>query len=416
MELFFLLLILLVVTRVFGEVAERIGQPSLIGELVSGVLLGAVFANELGGEMLGALDELKSSHVFKALTDLGMFFIMLFAGIEMQPKRMAVHSKSALLTAIGGMIVPTAMGFALGWHILPESDLKFVQSVFLGIALAVTAVPATVRILIDLNLLQSRIGQVVVSAAVFDDILSLLLLAWLTGLLATGVGTGAGDIALIAAKVGMFFAIVLPVGHFLFPVLGRLAQRVRVKEIDFSVLLIIALAFGLLAHVLGLHLIIGAFTAGVFFGPGVVNQKTYDSVQSKVSGVTFGFLAPLFFASIGFELDISALGQAPLFVIALIFVAFLGKLIGAGAGAWISGLSRQESIAVGVGMSARGAVELVIAGIALDAGLFAVQVENSKISDSLFSSIVIMAVVTTLMVPVILKILARRGHLNTGPD
>ncbi|MCK5444939.1 MAG: cation:proton antiporter [Rhodospirillaceae bacterium] len=403
MELFFLILVLLVATRLFGEVAERMGQPALIGELISGVLLGALFVQELGGGALEVLHELQESRVFKALTELGMFFIMLYAGIEMHPKEMATHSRSAVITAMGGMIVPIALGFWLGWHVLPEGEARFAQSVFIGIALAVTAVPATVRILIDLDLLQKRIGQVIVAAAVFDDILSLVLLAWLTGLIGAGTGVGVVDIAVIAGKVMVFFAIVVPVGRFIFPLVGKHMKEVRVKEIDFSVMVIIAIAFGLLAHVLGLHLIIGAFAAGVFFGPGGVGKRHYDSVRSKVSGVTFGFFAPMFFASIGFELDLSAVRDAPFFVLAIIAVAFAGKLIGAGAGALISGLSRRESFAVGVGMSARGAVELVIAGIALDAGLFDMHGADHRIADSLFSSIVIMAVVTTLMVPVLLK-------------
>ena len=403
MELFFLILVLLVATRLFGELAERLGQPSLIGELVSGVLLGAIFVQGLGGGMLEVLHELQESHVFQALTELGMFFIMLYAGIEMHPKEVAVHSKSAIMTAVGGMIVPIVLGIALGWYMLPEGEAKLAQSIFIGIALAVTAVPATVRILIDLNLLKKKIGQVIVAAAVFDDILSLVLLAWLTGLLGADAGLSVAGIAVIAGKVMLFFVVVVPMGHFLFPMIGKHLTKVHVKEFDFSVIVIIAIAFGLLAHLLGLHLIIGAFTAGVFFGPSVVGEKTYENVRSKVSGVTFGFFAPLFFASIGFDLDLSAVIKAPMFVLALIIVAFIGKLAGAGTGALLSGLGKRESFAVGVGMSARGAVELVIAGIALDAGLFDVSSGESEVSESLFSSIVIMAVVTTLMVPVLLK-------------
>lgn len=403
MELFFLILVLLVTTRLFGELAERVGQPALIGELVSGVLLGAIFIQELGGGMLESLHELQESRVFQALTDLGMFFIMLFAGIEMHPKEVAVHSKSAIMTAVGGMIVPIALGFALGWYALPEGEGKFAQSIFIGIALSVTAVPATVRILIDLDLLRKRIGQVVVSAAVFDDILSLVLLAWLTGMIGAGADLNMSGIALIAGKVMLYFVVVIPIGIFLFPVLTKHLKKVHVKEIDFSVMVIIAIAFGLLAHALGLHLIIGAFTAGIFFGPGVVGKKNYESVRSKVSGVTFGFFAPLFFASIGFELDLKAVTEVPLFVLTLIAVAFIGKLSGAGAGAFLSGLSKRESLAIGIGMSARGAVELVIAGIALDAGLFDIASGASLIPENLFSSIVIMAVATTLLVPVLLK-------------
>jgi Kef-type K+ transport system membrane component KefB len=300
------------------------------------------------------------------------------------------------------MALPLALGVGLAWYYFPASESLFAQSVFLGTALAITAVPATVRILIDLGKLNSASGQIIVSAAVFDDILSLVLLAWLTALMESEPGV-AFEFGPILLKVIAFFAITTLIGVFIFPIGGRLLNRIRQKEFEFSALLVGALAFSVLAELLELHFIVGAFMAGLFFGRKTIGDHAYEDVRNKTSAMTFGFLAPIFFASVGLNLDFAALLQIPTFVILLLIAAFIGKFVGAGVAARLAGLSGRESAAVGVGMSARGAVELVIADIALEAGLFDSMGEPSPIIDNLFSAVVIMAVVTTLATPILLK-------------
>ncbi|MBT4219415.1 MAG: cation:proton antiporter [Rhodospirillaceae bacterium] len=401
MDLFYVLLILLVVTRAFGELAARVGQPALVGELVSGVVLGTFIAQH--SDMVPTLAALESSEVFKAITDLGMFFLMLYAGIEMQPNKILQHSKTSAVVALGGMALPLLMGVVLGYLYLPESYFLTTQALFIGVALAITAVPAPVKILIDLNKLNSESGQVIVSAAVIDDVLSLLLLAWLTALVSVGESQEALEIGVIAIKIALFFAITIIVGFFVFPFGGKFLIKLKEKELDFSAMLIAALAFAVLAEMLHLHFILGSFVAGVFFGRKTVDSKTYESVRSKVSGMTFGFLAPIFFASIGLNLNIAVFGEIPMFLLVLVVVAFIGKFIGAGVSALAVGMPRKEAAAVGVGMSARGAVELVIADIALEAGIFTVPDIQSAILDNLFSAVVVMAIVTTVATPVLLK-------------
>lgn len=405
MEMFFILLLLLVITRAFGEGAIWIGQPALIGEIIAGVILGAVAVQFQSVEH--PLADLTHNEVFQALTDLGMFFIMLYAGLEMQPHKILQHTKSASVVAVGGMALPLVLGVWLGWYYLPESNAKLAQVLLLGTAMSITAVPATVRILMDLNKLDSFAGQVIVSAAVIDDILSLLLLAVLMALVSGNSTPMAAELALLGGKVLLFFAITLPVGYYVFPWGGRFFDRIKSKELDFSALLVAGLAFSVLAELLALHFILGAFVAGVFFGRNTIDSISYEAVRSRVSGMTFGFLAPVFFASVGLNLDLDALWLVPGFLVLMVVIAFLGKFLGAGLAAWAFGLSRSESAAVGIGMSARGAVELVIAGIALKAGLFATP-EGDPIVANLFSALVIMAVVTTLLAPVLLKRLAAR--------
>ena len=407
MDLFFVLLILLVVTRAFGELAERVGQPALVGELISGILLGATLAY-CGGSLVccGAespdMSGLENNTVFRAITDLGMFLIMLFAGIEMQPHKILRYSGPSFLVAVGGMVLPLALGFGLGWMFLPETPLRFAQAAFIGTALAITAVPATVKILIDLGKLDSPSGQIIVSAAAFDDVLSLLLLAWLTGVMGGGGEIGFGDLGLLTGKVVLFFAITVSIGTFLFPRFGQLIKNGKEKELELSSLLIAAFGFAVLAEALDLHFILGAFVAGIFFGRRTIDAQTYEDVRSKVSGMTFGFLAPVFFASVGLHLTFGVFTEVPVFLVLLLVAAFAGKLFGAGAMAALFGMSRGESMAIGVGMSARGAVELVIADIALEAGLFA-HAGGDPILSNMFSAVVVMAIVTTLVTPVLLK-------------
>ena len=410
MDILYLILVLLVVTRVFAELAERLTLPAIVGELIAGVALG-MFLRHFG-ESWPLLWHATQGEVYDSMVSLGMFFVMLLAGIRMEPLDFARTSKSAVIVALGGMVVPVAAGLLLGAIVLPESPLKDLQSLFLGVALAITAVPVAVRIFMELGELDTRVGKTVIAAALWDDLLSLFLLALLIAAIA---GDGFAGFSTVSAlflfgKILLFFAVTIPVGFFIFPFLGRYFRYLRFPEVDFSMLLIGALAYAYLADRLGMHFIIGAFLAGMFFHPKVVDQKVYDRVEQQMSGITRGFLAPIFFVSVGLHLDFTALTAAPVFVTALILIALLSKLIGAGVPAYWVGLSKQEALMVGTGMSARGAVELIVAGVALQSGLFLQPSPPPPIVDSLYSSIVIMALVTTVLTPLMLRLLIRRNH------
>jgi len=402
MEILIVLLILLAVTRIFGELAERVGQPALVGELIAGILLGLIV--HAYPETFPAFSELGEDPAFVAITDLGVFFLMLLAGIEMKPGQLTEGSGRSLQVAIGGMLLPLAIGMGFGWIVIPESPYRFAQILFLGTALAITAVPVAVKILMDLGSLDSRAGQTIVAAAIVDDILSLILLAVLTTFIREGEMPGVGSILLVAGRVGLFFAITIPLGWFVFPRIGRWIKAMRAPEFELTVLLVAAMGFALLAEALHMHFIMGAFVAGVFFGRRTVDKEVYERVNKQVSGITTGFLAPIFFASIGLHLDLSAITTAPVFLVALLVLAFGGKLLGAALPSRAAGLSWRESWAVGSGMSGRGAVELIIAGIALEAGLFAHPDPPGPIVKSLFASVVLMAILTTAATPILLRL------------
>ena len=404
MEIFYVLLILLVVTRAFGEIAVRLGQPALVGELLAGIALGA--AIRFSPSSFPVMHAVPENEVFTAITDLGIFFLMLMTGLEMHPKEVAEKSKGAMLIALGGLIIPLLAGFSLGWLFLPQSNVRLAQVLFIGTALAITAVPVAAKVLMDLGKLRSTAGKMIVSAAIVDDILGLLLLAVLTAMIRTGEMPDISGLLWLAGQILLFMVIVTAIGLYILPRLERVFHHSMSEEFEFSILLVVAFGFALLAETLQMHFILGAFAAGLFFTKRTMDTDVFEGVQSRISGITTGFLAPVFFASIGLHLDVAAFTSIPLFLAVLIVSAVLCKLIGAGLPAYWIGLSGKDSLIVGIGMSGRGAVELIIADIALRAGLFSHPDPTPAIVANLFSAIVIMAVVTTLMTPIGLRLIA----------
>jgi Kef-type K+ transport system membrane component KefB len=411
METLWIILVLLVATRLCGAIASQIKQPVLVGEIIAGVGIGLIVGvSEVDIPMLNLSD----NHHFMALSDLGIFFIMLLGGVEMRPRELVESRFASVVVATSAMALPLGGGFALAWFWLPETGLRFAQSLFVGTALAITAVPVTIKVLMDMQLLRSGIGKLIVSAAVFDDLLSLILLSVLVAILNTGSLPGGSELLMIFVRVLFFLGVVWFLGKFVMPSIGRFVANLGVEEMEFSFLLVTGVIFSILAELLGLHFILGAFAAGLFFGQQTISQEVYDDLRRKLAAITTGFLAPIFFASIGLELNLDAVVEVPLFLSILIVIAFLGKLVGAAIPAMLLGISPRDAWAVGTAMSARGAVELIIAGIALRAGLFELGVGTSPIVDNLFSSVVIVAIVTTLVAPIGLRIiLSARARENT---
>ncbi|MEZ5489270.1 MAG: cation:proton antiporter [Gammaproteobacteria bacterium] len=400
METLWIVLILLIATRVCGSVASRFGQPVLVGELLAGIVLGIV-AGQLDRQIFSF--ELSSDHHLMALSDLGIFFLMLLGGFELRPRDLVESSYRGLIIAVTAMLVPWLSGFYVGWLWLPESDLRFAQSLFVGTALAITAVPVTIRMFMDIGMLQSNIGKLVVSAAVFDDFLSLILLSILVAIINTGQLPDYSILSLILLKVLLFLVVTFLLGKYLMPLLARYAASIKVEEMIFSFLLLAGAVFAVLAEFLGLHFILGAFAAGLFFGKHTISKKVYKDLHRKLSAITTGFLAPIFFASIGIELNLSALIEIPVFLVLLLSLAFLGKLLGAAIPARLLGFRSRDGWAIGLGMNARGAVGLIIAGIALDSGLFITKGVPSPVVENLFSAIVIVVILTTIVAPIGVK-------------
>ena len=413
MEILFQILVVLVLARLFGEVAERLGQSSSVGELLAGIVLA------LAGLTLASLTPwlagLPDNAVLGHLSNLGIFFLVLMAGIEMEPKEIAETSKGAFLVALGGMLVPLAAGCAVGWLVVPDNPLKVPQVLVVGVAMSITAIPATVKVLSEFGLLHSKLGETVVAAAVFDDVFGLFLLAIVTAVVQTGNLPDLGTALWLIGKIALFFAITMALGVHIYPRVSRGLNQMQADALELSALVIAALAYGLLAELLGMHWILGAFMAGLYFEGARVGDAVYRDIKLTVAAITGGVLGPFFFVSIGLSVDLDAVAAVPAIVGTLIVLAFAGKTLGAGLSARLAGLPWPAALAVGVGMTSRGAVELVVLRVAQEAGVFAVGEGDSAVARYLFSALVIMALANTFLMPVALRaVLRRQGPKGPG--
>ena len=350
-EVVLFLFIMLVTTRALGEGTERIGLPASVGEVLAGVAL-AVLISRLGSLSPG-LAAVADGPEIKLVATIGIFALMLLAGIEMRPTEIAANSRGAFFVAFGGMIVPLLAGVALAWAFIPDSPQKSIQALFVGVALSTTAVPAVTRVLMELNLLHTRLGEVIISAAIFDDVFGLVLLAILIGVIGTGEVPDVLALSVLLLKVAGIFVVTILLGTHVYPHVSRRMGAMEATSLEFSVLIAAALAYAVLAEFLGLHWILGAFMAGLFFDQSRVGEICHEEVRKIVTGITAGVFGPMFFASIGLSVDLAAVWSIPGFLGLLVALAFFGKLVGAGVPARLIGFSRRDSVALGISMSAR---------------------------------------------------------------
>lgn len=386
------LLLLLILSRVIGEVVERLGQPAMIGEIAAGVLLGP-----------SVLALIQFTPEIKAIADLGVFLLVFLVGMEMDLDVLwkAFRGRGALV-GLAGFTIPLGLGILVGYGF----QMGATQMIFIGLCIAITALPVSVRILMDLGKLQTDIGQRIISAAVTNDVASLLFLGIILGVKDHGPSTGGlfVSVAVALVKALVFMAAIIIVSrlikkytpgkfrrsrNLIDPLLGKL----KGKESLFAVVLLFVIAFASLSELLGLHFIVGAFFGSMLLSHAVLGRDNFEEVRKTASNVTMGFLGPIFFAAIGLEFDASTLRNWEL-VVAVLVVAFVGKIAGGYIGGRLAGLRDRQSWALGIGLNGRGIMELVIASIALS---------NKFIGDQLFTVLVLMAVVTTIVTPVLLK-------------
>ena len=390
------LLLLLIVSRIAGEIAERYGQPAMLGEIAAGVLVGP-----------SVLNYLQLTPDIKTIAELGVLLLVFHAGLEMDlPSLRKAFRGKGMWVGIMGFLTPLALGGLLGLAF----GFDHIRTIFLSLCIAITALPVSVRILMDLGKLQTEIGEKIIAAAVMNDVASLLILGVLLDLQS---GTGGWQQLLIAtgwslAKALSFMAAVVFVarlirfstGHIAVSkqLLGHLLTWLKGKEALFAIVLLFVLLFASLSDLIGLHFIIGAFFGAMILGHESIGRANYEAVEKIASSITMGFLGPVFFASIGLEFHMASLVNWPL-VLAILVVSFAGKLLGGYWGGRLADLSTAESWTVGCGLNGRGIMELVIANIALS---------NNFITQELFSILVLMGTVTTLATPFLLRHAFRR--------
>lgn len=396
------LLTILIAAWVFGHVAEAVKLPAAVGQVLGGVVVA------LAGDVLPPdfpfLHGISSSIAVQGVGEAGIIMLLLYAGIEMRPSDIAKHEREAFSVAFGGVAVPLALGFALAWTMLPENPQRGAQAFVVGVALSISAIAVAAKVFMDFRLMQHTIGQVSIAAAVIDDIIGLVLLGIVTELIHTGAPPDAISLAVMLGKVAVFFGVTWVIGHFLTRPMWAALHKVHMPGLRLMTLLSMALAYGLFAELLDLHFILGPFMAGLFFEPQRVGHAAYSHIDRTVKTVTKGILGPVFFASIGLTVDLSALTEVPVFLSLLLIAAMVGKLVGCGVPAYlVNGHNSRDAIAIGIGMSGRGAVELFIVSIAHQAGLFDIGDGGDPILDNMYSALVLTAIITTALTPILLR-------------
>ena len=375
-----------------GQIATRLGYPSVLGEILAGIILGPPLLGILyGTEALGVLAEV------------GILLMMLYIGMEIDPKELGKASKGGVLAALGGFIVP----FGLGFWVVTAFGGTAIAGVFVGMAMGVTSLATKSRILVDLKILDTRISHVMMAGALIADTLSLIIFAGIISFATAGT-LDIAAISIIAVKVILFFVAAWVLGLKVFPVLYQWLKKQGLtgRTFNATLILLITLAFAELAHLAGLHGILGAFIAGLFLREAIAEKKLSHELTGLVKDVSLGFLAPIFFVTAGFQVSFSVFSTDLALLLTVIVLATVGKIVGTALFYIPSGNGWREGVTIGAGMNGRGAVEIVIAGIGLQAGI---------ITQEIFSILVFMAIATTATVPIFLKWgvnwLERRGEL-----
>jgi Kef-type K+ transport system membrane component KefB len=385
------LLILLVTARIFGEIFERFKQPAMIGEIIAGIILGPSIFNLI-----------HRTEDIKVISELGIFLLVIIAGLEINIDDILKSLKGKnIIISLMAFFIPIFGGIAVGYIF----DQDIMTTVFIGLCVAITALPVSIRILMDLGKLNSEVGQKIISIAIFDDVLALSILGVLLNIKDTDMSVTsilqAGSLSLF--KLIVFISLltfayllikkVLRKGNYIQESLDKLVSLLKGKEPLFALFFAFVLLFSTVTENLGLHFIVGAFFAAMLISDSLIGKDNLKAIETTTSNMAMGFLAPIFFAGIGLEFNISSISNIGLLV-AVIAVSYLSKIAGGYFGGTLAGLSKRVSLTLGVGLNARGIMELVIANIAYHNGL---------ISTEVFSILVIMGVLTTLTTPLLLK-------------
>lgn len=372
--------IILLSTKIFSLLSQKVNMPQVVGALLVGVLLGPSCLN-----ILHETDFLTKS------AEIGVLFLMFLAGLDTDFDDLKATGKSSVIIAFVGVLIPLGSGFLtyyLFFHGQRPDTMIFLESAFVGIVLTATSVSITVETLREMGKLKGKMGTSILGAAIIDDILGIIALTVITSFTVPGV-----DIMVVLLKILLFFVFIAVCGFFVF----RLFRKLEIVYGTKRRVAIYAVAFCLLLSYIsevyfGVADITGAYFAGLILC-NVTETKSY--IASKINITSYMFFTPIFFASIGIKTVITGMSQELiLFTLALLIVAILSKIVGCGLGAKICGFSNMDSLAIGVGMISRGEVALIVAQKGEQAGL---------ISPTLFPAIVLVVIVTTLITPILLK-------------
>jgi Kef-type K+ transport system membrane component KefB len=387
MDFLLVILICLALSFLLSEVFYRFNYPQVLGPIFAGLILGLpIFRPAFEGNIMINIE---------FLSTLGIIFLLFLAGLEVNIKKLIKTEKDSVAISIFGAIIPFVLGFSM-MILMGYSNLS---AIVLGACLSLTAEGTTVKILLDMKALNTKVGTILLGAGIIDDIFEIIFLSVVLVLAQKSFE----KLVWFPVEIFAFIAITYLAYKFI-PKLIRLIQIEKTRVADFTVLLIIVITIALISTRLSLGPVIGAFAAGIIIN--ILHHKNkrhkqhYEEVE-EFKTMTFGLIIPFFFINIGLHFDVASLINNIGLVILVLVVATAGKIIGALVAKPLTDLSWKQSYLVGWGMNSRGAVELVIAEIARMSGL---------ISSELYSAIVIMAVFTTMLFPVILRAMIKKDR------
>ncbi|WP_395713744.1 cation:proton antiporter [Reyranella sp.] len=402
------LILLLLVGRLMGEAMARIGQPAIFGQLLAGVLLGpSVF-----GALLPDLHHLVFPEtptlkaMINAVSQVGIMLLLLLTGMETDLSQINRKRSVVVLGSLFGIAVPFACGVALAYALpaalIPSQVERLVTALFLGTALSISSVKIVAMVLMEIGAIRRDLGQLILATAILDDTLAWIIIAIITGIAADGV-VDFHDVGTSLAFTGLFLAASLMMGRRL---VARLIlwcnDNMAIELPVITAALVVMFALALTTDLIGVHLALGAFVAGILIGQ---SPFLTEHIETQIRGFIIAFFSPVFFAVAGLGMDLRTLldPTLALFTLAIILAASVGKFLGALAGGRLGGLTVAESLAMATGLNARGSTEVIIASIGLSIG---------ALSNQLYTMIVAMAVVTTMIMPPTLRWMMARVPLR----
>jgi Kef-type K+ transport system membrane component KefB len=398
------LAVILATAKLGGHLAERVDQPAVLGELLVGILLG-----NLGHLGIGWLEPIKTDAGVDVLAQLGVIILLFAVGLESTVREMLQVGARSFVVAVLGVVVPWLLGWGVGALLLPQHSVY--AHIFLGAVLTATSVGITARVLRDLGRLQSPEARVILGAAVIDDVLGLVILAVVAGIIAAanaGAAFSSTAIVWVVAKATLFLVGALWLGLEVSPRLFRMTARLRGEGVLLSTALVFCFLLSWLAAVIGLAPIVGAYAAGLILEPvhyRDFRDKGEHELEHLVQPIA-SFLVPVFFVVIGMRVDLSVFARGDVLGLAalLTLAAVAGKQACAlgGLGAHLDWLS------IGIGMTPRGEVGLIFANLGLSLTLRGERIVDSAV----YSAVVIMVMLTTLVTPPALKWSLGRARLG----
>jgi len=366
------IVIILLATKLAGQLSIRLGQPSVLGKIIVGIILGPA--------LLGWVQDTEIVSIF---SQIGVLLLMFLAGLETNLKELNRNLKASVFVAIGGIIAPIIGGYAASQYY----GLSIEESIFIGLLLSATSVSISVQTLRELGWLNSKEGSTLLGAAVLDDIIVVILIA-----IAMSFFVGSDvSIALLMAKKILFFIIIILASRWLIPKFVQAFSKLKVTEATLSAGLIICFSFAYFAEYLGIAGIIGTFFAGI----AIAQTRFKEEIEHKVEPIAYGIFVPFFFVSIGLAVSFDGMGNQTGFILVFSLIAILSKFIGSGIGARLSGFTTRSSMGIGAGMISRGEVALILAAMGLESGLLPTEY---------YTAMIIVVIVTTLVTPPLLKL------------